>query len=72
LTATSAAALAARDTSATAADLEVAAEAGRRAGREWHRTGQRQHCPYHLGTLTAHVWIRWAVHERLTAAGMPE
>lgn len=57
---------AARDTSATADDLEAAAQTGAAAGQAYARMGRRPRCPYELGTLTAHVWVRWLVHERLS------
>jgi len=69
--ATLAAALAAQDT-ATAAELDAAADGGRAAGRQAYLTGERQPCPYRLGTLCAHVWLRWYVRARQTAAGVRE
>lgn len=60
------AARAAQDT-ATAAELDEAAAAGRVAGREHARTGVRVRCPYPLDSLRAHVWLRWAVHARHAA-----
>lgn len=57
---------AARDTSATAEQLEAAAQTGAAAGQAYARTGHRPPCPYELGTLTAHVWVRWLIHERLS------
>lgn len=69
--ATHAAALAAFD-GATAAELLAARADGRTAGRHEHMTGHRGLCPYPLGTLAAHVWLRWYVRARLTAAGVAE
>lgn len=68
-TATLMAAQAAGDT-ATARELEDAAAAGRAAGRDEHLTGRRAPCPYPLDSLRAHVFVRWCVRARLTAAGM--
>lgn len=65
------AARAAGDT-ATGAQLEDAAADARAAGRLEHQTGRRQRCPYPLDSLRAHVWLRWYVHARLTAAGVPQ
>lgn len=56
---------------AAAAQLERAAADARAAGRLERTTARRQACPYELGTLAAHVWVRWYVHARLSAAGMP-
>jgi hypothetical protein len=67
--ATHAAALASQDT-ATAAELDEAAAAGRAAGRRAYLLSERQPCPYRMGTLAAHVWLRWYVRARQTAAGV--
>lgn len=64
------AARAASTDTATSAELLGAGERGRLAGVEAFRSGRRQRCPFPLGSLTAHTWLRWYVYARLQAAGL--
>ena len=54
----------------TEAQLVEAARAGADAGGQFGRTGRRPACPYEVGTLEQHVWVRWLVRARLVQIGV--